>query len=405
MALRIDRRTLAVVSLTCCTVSLSAAPLAGQQQWAGVPPVEVADVTLLHTAHQPDILVRVVTRGLSDASGFAFLPDGDILVTEKAGQLRIIRDGLLDPEPLVEIPVNHGLYSGLTEVVLHPDYEHNRLIYMTYAKPGQGTGIALARARFDGTRLRDVETVFETSGRGVAASGSELIWAPDGTLFMSVGGAFNIGRTGDLAQDGRDHAGKILHLTAEGAPSPGNPFAGNSDYLPEIYTLGHRNVMGFAFDPSTGDLWAAEHAPQGGDEVNIILPGHNYGWPIVSYGREYGGPRVTQRWHREGFDTPTVVWLPSIAPAGLIFYTGDRFPGWKGNLFVGSLLVGRIQRTGHIERVVLNADGEEVAREPILTELRQRIRDLHQGPDGFIYALTDEDDGTGLLLRIEPVGS
>lgn len=405
MTFRIARHSVAVICLACCAGSWSPAPVSAQRQWNGVPPVEVADLTLLHTAHQPDILVRVVARGLSDASGFAFLPDGDILVTEKAGTLRIIRDGLLDPEPLVEIPVNHGLYSGLTEVVLHPDFERNGLIYMTYANPGQGTGIALARARYDGTRLSDLETVFTTAGRGLAASGSELIWAPDGTLFMSVGGAFNIGRTGGLAQERKDHAGKILHLTAEGAPAPGNPFIGDSEYLPEIYTLGHRNVMGFAFDPSTGDLWAAEHAPQGGDEVNVILPGHNYGWPIVSYGRDYGGTRVTQEWYHEGFDTPTVVWLPSIAPAGMMFYTGDRFPAWRGNLFVGALMVGRIERTGHIERVVLNEDGEEVAREPILTELRQRIRDLHQGPDGFIYALTDEDDGTGLLLRIEPVGS
>jgi glucose/arabinose dehydrogenase len=162
--------------------------------------------------------------------------------------------------------------------------------------------------------------------------------------------------------------------------------------------------MGLAFHPVTGELWADEHAPQGGDEVNVILPGHNYGWPTVSYGRDYSGPRVSERWYQDGFDVPTVVWLPSVATSGMIFYTGDRFPGWTGNLFVGSLMEGRIQRTGHIERVVLNEDGEEVGREAILTELRQRIRDLRQGPDGFIYALTDEDEGEGLLLRIEPVG-
>jgi len=153
--------------------------------------------------------------------------------------------------------------------------------------------------------------------------------------------------------------------------------------------------------PETGELWAAEHAPQGGDEVNIVLPGHNYGWPVVSYGREYSGPRVTQRWHQEGFDVPVVVWLPSVAPSGIMFYTGDRFPGWAGDLFVGALRVGRVLRTGHIERVILNDDGEEVGREAILTELRQRIRDIKQGPDGHIYALTDEEDG--VLMRIEPV--
>jgi glucose/arabinose dehydrogenase len=379
--------------------------LRAQQQWAGVPPVEVADVTLLHTAHVPNILVRVVARGLSDASSFALLPNGDFLVTEKEGRLRVVRNGLLDPTPLVEIPVNHGAYSGLTEVALHPDFEQNGLVYLTYAKAGRAAGIALARGRYDGSRLSDLETIFETAGRGSSASGSELLFAPDGTLFMSVGGAFNLGGTGVLAQSGSDHAGKVLRLTEDGDAAPGNPFVGDADYLPEIYSLGHRNVMGLAFHPGTGELWAAEHAPQGGDEVNIILRGHNYGWPVVSYGRDYSGPRITQRWHQEGFDTPTVVWLPSIAPAGAIFYTGDRFPAWNGNLFVGSLRVGRILRTGHIERVILNDDGEEVGREAILAELQRRIRELKQGPDGFIYALTDDDDGQGLLLRIEAVGS
>jgi glucose/arabinose dehydrogenase len=178
---------------------------------------------------------------------------------------------------------------------------------------------------------------------------------------------------------------------------------GDDRYLPEIYSLGHRNPMGLAFHPVTGELWADEHGPQGGDEVNIIRPGHNYGWPAVSYGRDYAGPRVSQRWHQEGFDVPTIVWLPSVATSGMAFYTGDRFPAWNGDLFVGSLMVGRVSRTGHIERVILNDDGEEVGREAILTELRQRIRDVHQGPDGLIYALTDEDDGLGILLRIQPV--
>ncbi len=393
------------VALICCATSLGFEPLPAQQQWSGVPAVEMADVTLLHTAHEPDILVRAVTRGLSDASSFAFLPDGDILVTEKEGRLRVIRDGVLDPAPLGGIPpVRHGAYSGLTEVVLHPDFARNRLIYLTYATGGEAPRIALARARYEGGELSDFEVVFETAGRPIGASGSRLLFAPDGSLFMTVGGAFNLGGSGGRAQDGRDHAGKILRLTDEGGPAPGNPFVGNPEYLPEVYSLGHRNPMGLAIHPETGELWAAEHAPQGGDEVNVVLPGRNYGWPIVSYGREYRGPRVTERWHQEGFETPTVVWLPSVAPSGIMFYTGDRFPGWTGNLFAGSLRVGRILRTGHIERVILNDEGEEVGREAILTELRQRIRDVKQGPDGLIYALTDEDEGSGVLLRIEPVG-
>jgi glucose/arabinose dehydrogenase len=288
--------------------------------------------------------------------------------------------------------------------VLHPDFARNRLIYLTYATGGEAPTIALARARYGGGQLSDFEVVFETGGRPIGASGSRLLFAPDGSLFMTVGGAFNLGGSGGRAQDGRDHAGKILRLTDQGEPAPGNPFVDNAGYLPEVYSLGHRNPMGLAIHPETGELWAAEHAPQGGDEVNVVLPGRNYGWPIVSYGREYRGPRVTERWHQEGFEPPTVVWLPSVAPSGIMFYTGDRFPGWTGNLFAGSLRVGRILRTGHIERIILNDEGEEVGREAILTELRQRIRDLKQGPDGLIYALTDEDEASGVLLRIEPVG-
>jgi glucose/arabinose dehydrogenase len=381
-------------------------PLAGQGgrgQWRGVPPTQVADVTFLHTANEPNILVRVIARGLTDASSFAFLPDGSILVTEKEGRLRIVRDGVLDPSPLLEVPVSHGLYSGLTDVALHPDFARNRFIYLTYARPDEGRGIVLARARFDGRALSELETLFETSGGPVAASASRILFAPDGTLFMSVAGAFNLATTAARAQDPHDHAGKILRLTDDGGPAPGNPFLDDDRYLPEIYSLGHRNPMGLALHPVTGELWADEHGPQGGDEVNIVLPGHNYGWPDVSYGRDYPGPRVSERWYEEGFDVPTVVWLPSVATSGMTFYTGDRFPAWRGDLFVGSLMVGRISRTGHVERVVLNDDAEEVGREAILTELRQRIRDVHQGPDGLLYALTDEDEGTGILFRIEPV--
>jgi len=406
MIIRFPRHMVVALALVGCAFHLCSPSLSaqrGRDQWRGVPPVQVADVTFLHTANEPNILVRVVARGLTDASSFAFVPDGSILVTEKEGRLRIIRDGVLEPEPLLEIPVNHGLYSGLTDVALHPDFARNRQIYLTYARPDGGRGIVLARARFDGGQVSGLETLFETSGGPVGASASRILFAPDGTLFMSVAGAFGLGTTAARAQDPHDHAGKILRLTDAGKPAPGNPFLGDDRYLPEVFSLGHRNPMGLAFHPVTGELWADEHGPQGGDEVNVILPGHNYGWPDVSYGRDYPGPRVSQKWYDERFDIPTVVFLPSIATSGMTFYTGDRFPGWKGNLFVGSLLTGRIQRTGHIERVILNEDAEEAGREAILTELHQRIRDVHQGPDGFLYALTDEDEGTGLLLRIEPV--
>jgi glucose/arabinose dehydrogenase len=203
------------------------------------------------------------------------------------------------------------------------------------------------------------------------------------------------------AQDPLDAAGKVLRFDDHGTPPPDNPFVGRADHLPEVYSLGHRNVAGLALHPLTGQLWAAEFGPQGGDEVNIVLPGRNYGWPLVSYGRAYTGVRVAEQWWRDGMETAAIVWLPSISPGGMTFYTGERFPSWKGNLFVAALMVGRIERTGRLERVVLNDAGEEIRRESLLTELGQRIRDVRQGPDGHIYLLTDEDDGA--LLRIEPV--
>ena len=219
---------------------------------------------------------------------------------------------------------------------------------------------------------------------------------------MPVGGTPNATSSGLRAQDPGDPAGKILRLRDDGTAPQDNPFVGRPGYLPEIYSMGHRNPMGIDFHPETGELWAAEHGAQGGDEVNVILPGRNYGWPAVSMGREYSGGRISEQWWREGMELPTIVWLPSIAPSGMMFYTGDRFPGWTGDLFVGAMMVGRVQRTGRIERVVLNESGEEIGRESLLTEFRQRIRDIRQGPDGLIYVLTDEDEGA--LIRIEPVG-
>jgi glucose/arabinose dehydrogenase len=358
---------------------------------------------VLHTADEPNILVRVLARGLSHPWSMAFLPNGEILVTERAGRLRVIRDGALDATPVAGVPEvrAEGSFDGLMEVTPHPDFAQNRTLYLTYTKPGEQSRVALARARFDGTALRDVRVLFETDGRPIGVSGSRLLFAPDGTIFMPVGGAFNSASGGLRAQDPADLAGKILRLRDDGTVPGDNPFVGRPEARPEIFSLGHRNPMGLAFHPGTGELWAAEHAPQGGDEVNVIAPGRNYGWPIVSYGRQYSGPRVSDQWWKGGMEQPTVVWLPSIAPSGMIFYTGDRFPGWTGDLFVGSLMVGRIQRTGHVERVKLNEDGEEIGREAILTELRQRVRDVRQGPDGLIYVLTEEDDA--VLLRLEPV--
>ena len=256
----------------------------------------------------------------------------------------------------------------------------------------------------------DLEDVFVAQSWGGSTAASRLAFTPNGLLFMTMGGAFGVEREDGtssfsgqamLAQDPSSHAGKLLRIQDDGTVPDDNPFVGRAGYKPEIYSMGHRNQQGLALHPKTGAPWAAEHAPQGGDELNAIEPGKNYGWPVVSYGRHYDGPRIAKRFWQEGMAEPAVFWVPSIAPSGTTFYTGDRFPEWKGNIFVGSLMVGRIRRTGHLERIMLNDNDEELGRESLLTELRQRIRDVRQGPDGLLYVLTDETQG--VLLRIEPV--
>jgi glucose/arabinose dehydrogenase/alkylhydroperoxidase family enzyme len=336
----------------------------------------------------------------------AFRQNGDILVTERdKGTLRVIRNGQLLDESIPGVPevFSGSDRAGLMDIALHPD--DDRIVYLTYSKTVDrdgtpGVTVALARGRLDAGALTEVRDIFVADGqdRGIAAS--RVVFAPDGTLFMSVGGSYVFADTGAYAQDPSTHFGKLMHLNDDGTVADGNPFVGNPDYLPEIYSMGHRNQLGLAFHPETGDLWATENGPQGGDEANIIRPGVNYGWPVASYSREYSGVRVTDTPWLAEFEQPEVLWWPSIAPSGLTFYTGEHFPAWQGNLFVGSMMVGRMQRTGHLERIVFNRRGEEIRREWLLTELKQRIRDVRQGPDGYLYVLTEEDDG--VLLRIQP---
>jgi glucose/arabinose dehydrogenase len=400
MALRHVR----AVTLLACLLSPWGSSLDAQaapEQWAGVPPVPVPDVTVIHTADEPNLMLRVMTRGLTNPWALAFLPNGDMLVTERLGRLRIIRGGVLDTMPVAGVPEVEagGRFNGLLDVTLHPDFAANRTLYLTFTTAGDSSTIALARARFDGTALHDLRVIFRGGVQPIRVSSSRVVFGPDGTLFMPVAGAFAAQAL--RAQDPADHAGKVLRLRDDGTPPPDNPFVGREGYRPEIYSMGHRNVMGLAIHPATGELWGAEHAPQGGDEVNIIRAGRNYGWPVVSFGREYEGPRVSQKWAQEGMELPEVVWLPSIAPSSVMFYTGNRFPAWQGDLFVGSMMEGRIQRTGHIERVKLNDANEEVGREAILTELHRRVRDVRQGPDGLIYVLLGDQEG--MLVRLEPI--
>jgi len=363
-----------------------------------VPPLGAGPV-VFDTAEQHKIRVSVITRGLSHPWGIAFLPDGGMLVTERPGRLRVIRHGALDQQPIAGVPhVRTDGNGGLMDVALHPRFADNRLVYLTYTKPvenGRGAP-ALARGRLEGGALADVRDLLVTDAfDGNSGLNGRVVFGRDGMVYLSTGG--NIGK---VSQDPASLRGKILRLRDDGSIPRDNPFVDRAGYRPEIYTLGHRNTLGLIVHPETGALWNHENGPNGGDEMNIILPGRNYGWPLVSFGREYPGPRISEYPTREGMESPLVVWLPSIAVAGMAVYTGDRFPAWKGNVFVGSLRTGGIPGTGHLERIVFNARTEELRRESMLTELRQRIREVREGPDGFLYLLTDDDNGA--LLRIEP---
>ena len=373
-------------------------------QPAGLPPLPLPNgPRVFESAEQSQFRLVVVTPGLSHPWGLAFLPDGAVLVTERAGRLRVIRDGVLDPQAISGVPEVHarGL-AGLMDVAIHPRFSENQLV-LTYSKPGDdGVRVALARGRLIGSALTDVDDLFLSDlvgGGGTAAS--RVVFSPDGTLFVTVGGAFGSSGGGRRAQDPSNTIGKLVRLNDDGSVPEDNPFVGRRGYRPEIYSLGHRNQLGLTIHPETGAVWAHENGPQGGDEVNLIGPGRNYGWPVVSYSREYSGARVATRAWLDGMEPAEIVWLPAIAPSGMVFYDGDRFPGWRGNLFVGALRIGGIRNTGHLQRIVFNERGEEARRESLLVELRQRIRDVRQGPDGLLYVLTDADEGA--LLRLEPV--
>jgi glucose/arabinose dehydrogenase len=348
---------------------------------------------VLDTAIQHQIRL-IVTKGLTQPWSMAFLPNGSILVTERPGRLRIVRDGVLDPRPIAGLPqVRAQGIAGLMDLALHPRFNENKLIYFTYHN--SGGVITLARGQWDGAALVDVRDIFSAIQSGNA---SRIVFGKDGMVYMTIG-------VGDLpaasrAQDPNDLAGKVLRLRDDGTVPSDNPFVGRAGYRPEIYTLGHRNALGLAVQPDTGDIWECENGPNGGDEINILQAGRNYGWPVVSFGRFYLGPRVTEKPWQEGMEQPLVFWVPSIAISGMTFYTGDKFPNWKNHVFVGGMRQGEVPRSGHLERIDFNEKWEELHRESMLRELQQRIRDVRQGPDGFLYLLTAENDGA--LIRIEP---
>ncbi len=364
-----------------------------------VPPLG-AGPWVFDTAEQHKIRVSVVTRGLSHPWALAFLPEGGMLITERPGRLRVVRNGVLDPENISGVPqVRTDGNGGLMDVALHPEFAENGLVYLTYTKPvGDGWGApALAQGRLEGGALHDVRDLVVTDAfEGNSGLNGRVAFGRDGKVYMSTGG-----RVGSAAQDPMSLRGKVLRLNDDGTVPPDNPFVDREGHRPEIYTSGHRNTLGLMLHPETGEVWNHENGPNGGDEINILLPGRNYGWPVVSFGRDYSGARITDHPTREGMESPLVVWLPAIAVSGMAVYTGDQFPAWRGNVFVGSLRQGGIPGTGHLQRIVFNEGTEELRRESILTELRRRIREVREGPDGFLYVLTDEE-GDGALLRIEP---
>lgn len=364
------------------------------------------------TYEQRHIKVSVVATGLGLPWSLAFLPNGDMLVTEKAGRLRIIRNGVLDPAPVSGAPsvTSRGTIAGLMDIALHPRFSENRWIYLAYHKP-RGTDVgadgveapvasnAILRGTWDGKRLTDVKDIFVSDD--VDTEASRLAFGRDGMLYFTIGGP----GTGPMPslirpQHTDDYAGKLLRMKDDGTVPPDNPFVGKAGHKPYIFSMGHRNQLGLAVNPYSGDVWAGEQGPNGGDELNIIRAGRNYGWPVVSDGRDYRGPYISASPFKEGMERAQVLFVPSIAVSSLMFYNGDRFPNWRRNAFVGGMREGEIARSGQIVRIVFNDAWEELRREPLLRDLHQRIRDVKQGPDGLIYALTDETPSA--ILRIEP---
>lgn len=371
-----------------------AVPLALALVLAAPLPGARADDGAIGTERGPIRLVTVA-RGLERPWGMAFLPDGRLLVTEKPGRLRVVgADGKVGP-PLAGVPaVDAAGQGGLLDVALDPEFAANRIVYLSYAEPRDGgNGTAVARGRLTESGLADVRVIFrqQPTVRSGHHFGSRLVFARDGRLFVTLGER-NSERA--RAQTLDSHIGKVVRIERDGKVPADNPFAGRAGALPEIWSYGHRNVQGAALHPVTGELWSNEHGPRGGDELNRTLAGRNYGWPKVTYGVEYSGAKIGDSPTAPGIEPPVHYWVPSIATSGLLFYTGDRFPRWKGNAFVGGLKSEQLSR--------LELDGNEVVHEEVLLRgvVGDRVRDVEQGPDGLIYLLTDEGDGR--LLRIEP---
>lgn len=352
----------------------------------------------------PDFQAVMVLENLEHPWGLAWLPDGDVLITERPGRLRIVRDGVLDATPIPGVPnlfaENQG---GLLDIAVHPQFAENRLVYFSYSHGDiSANRTRVARATFNGNTLSNWQVVFEVSQPKPRGQhfGSRLAWLSDGTLLASIGDGGNppIELEGQLirqqAQNTGSHFGKVIRINDDGSVPADNPFVNDTDAEPEVWSYGHRNIQGLAIDPTTNQVWASEHGSRGGDEVNRVEAGENYGWPVATHSREYSGGLISPERSLPGMVDPQVIWTPSIAPSGLAVYTGDIFPEWQGNLFAGGLVSQDIR---HLE---VDESGNVVNEESIT--IGQRVRAIEQGPDGLLYVLTDEPNGQ--LIRLEPVG-
>jgi aldose sugar dehydrogenase len=385
---RLSRSILAaVVAAAMCTAAM--ADVAREPMRPTPPPPQPAKV--VKTGYK----VTEIAKGLDHPWSMAFLPDGSMLVTERVGRLRLIKGGSLLAQAIAGVPAVHtGSQAGLFDIVLHPNFAQNNIVYLTYAagtKAANGTQVA--RARFDGSALQDLQVIFKAMPLKDTDNhyGGRMAFLPDGTFALTIGEGFEYR---EKAQDLTSDLGKIVRLREDGSVPRDNPFVGQASVRPEIYSWGHRNPQGLIFDASSGRLYETEHGPRGGDELNIIVPGRNYGWPVITYGMDYSGAYVSPYTQRPGLEQPVIYWTPSIAPSGLAMYRGDKFPAWNGDLFVGALAFK------HLRRVHLDQRGEVVGQEQFLNDLGWRIRDVRVAPDGYLYVCTDEDDGR--VLRLEP---
>lgn len=366
------------------------------------PAVDPARSTTTAAAQPQAYRKTTVVSGLERPWGMAWLPDGAMLVTERPGRLRLIRNGQLEATPIAGVPeVFASNQGGLLDVAVHPQFNENRWIYLAYAHgTAEANRTRVARAEFDGRSLSNVQVIFDVARDKTDGQhfGSRLLWLPDGTMLVAIGDGGNppVELEGELirrqAQNLQSRLGKVVRLTEDGSPAKDNPFVNQSNADPVLWSYGHRNIQGLAFDPINNRIWATEHGARGGDELNLLEPGKNYGWPIVTHSREYSGGVISEEQSRPGMVDPKEVWTPAIAPSGLAVYSGDRFLAWRGHLFAGGLV------SQDVRRLQVDNAGTVLAEESI--PIGQRVRDVRQGPDGLLYVLTDASDGQ--LIRIEP---